>query len=501
MNPIQPTAEAVAVKGNRIVRVGTTEEVSYLIGKDTQIVYLDWRCVVPGFIDTHIHVGDYARYLLWVDLAEANSIKDMQSRLAKHLEKTSKGKWVVGRGWDENKFEERRFPTRVDLDAVSPDNPVVFYYACGPICVVNSKALEIAGITKDTSDPLDGTIEKDAKGEPTGILRDTATDLAWSKVPEPSEAELVEASVLACEKIVSAGITSIHWLATSKVDVAILRNLCRMARLPLRVNMVVPVTSMKDAGLTEGLDGEMAKIGGVEVTLDGYLANRTASLFQPYHTNPEINAGLLCKQSELQQSIDKIVMAGFQPIVHAMGDKAIDAALKAFANVPEKTRPRIDPAALLDTDLVNRVKERGVVVSVQPLVAASEFQVYSAVDVLGEDRARWLYPLKSLVSRGVRVCGGSDCPMEPLNPLLGIQSVVTREYISAEQLNLNDALRLYTVNAAYASGEENQKGSVEEGKLADLTVLSKDPREVPSNKIHEIKVEMTVVDGKVAYMS
>ena len=500
MNPLQPLAEAVAIRGTRIVRVGTTEEASFLIGKDTKIVYLDWGCVVPGFIDTHIHVGDYARYLMWVNLTGSNSIKEMQRRLAQSLKRTPKGKWVVGRGWDEKLFEEKRVPTRFDLDAVAPENPVIFYCAAGPVAVVNSKALQLAGISKSTRAHMGGTVDKTPEeGEPTGILRDAATDLAWNKVPEPTAEELVEAAATACEKIVAAGITSIHWLATSQVDLQILRSLCKSGKLPLRVYMVVPLSFLDRLGSFEGLGEEAARVGGAEVCVDGYLAMRTAALSKPYKGTPPVNAALLCTQTELQTSVGKIADAGFQAVAHAMGDKAVDAALKVFEALPQGRRNRIDPAALLNQELIKRVKQQQVVVSVQPLVAASEFQVYSAVEALGEDRARWLYPLKTLLKRGICVCGGSDCPMEPLNPLLGIQSLVTREFFPDEQLSVNEALSLYTVNAAYASGEENLKGSIEEGKLADFTVLSRDPREVPPNEITGITVELTVVGGKVVY--
>ena len=226
MNPLQPSAEAVAVKGDRIVKVGTTEEISHLIGKDTKIIHLDWRTVVPGFIDTHIHVADFGRFLLWMDLAAADSIKQMQNLLKKHLEKTPAGKWVMGRGWDENRFAEKRLPTRFDLDAVSPNNPVIFYHQCGQICVVNSQALKLAGITKRTDAPKGGVIERNVEtGEPTGVLRESATDLVWKVVPEPSNEELAEAAGLACEKIAASGVTSIHWLASSEIELSILQRL------------------------------------------------------------------------------------------------------------------------------------------------------------------------------------------------------------------------------------------------------------------------------------
>jgi hypothetical protein len=500
MNKAQPYAEAIAVKDNRILKVGTTEEISCLISKETKIVYLGYRAVLPGFVDTHIHVADFARFLMWLNLTDSNSIIQMLNLLAQRLDRTSPGKWIVGRGWDENRFLERRTPTRYDLDVVSPNNPVLFYHAAGLVCVVNSKALELAGITYQTLSPTGGIIEKDPEtGVPTGVLRETATDLVWRKISESSIDELAEVTALACEKIVEAGITGVHWLAESQADVAILKKLQASGKLPLRVFMVVPEHLLADLALKEELDGEFAKIGGVEILADGYLASKTAALFQPYREAQAANGKLLCTPKDIGTSASRITKDGFQIIIHAMGDKAIDAALTAIKKLPKKNRPRIDQAALLNEELIQRIKTSKVIVSVQPLVAASEFTVYSAIEHLGEDRARWLYPLKTLFNKGICVCSGSDCPMEPLNPLLAIQSAVNRQTYPEEQISVEEALQMYTTNAAYANHEENTKGTIEEGKLADFTVLSQSPFDVPPNKIQDIAIEMTIINGKIIH--
>jgi predicted amidohydrolase YtcJ len=498
MTKAQPLVEAVAIKGNRILKAGSTEEITYLIDQNTQIIYLEGSTVLPGFIDTHIHVADFGRFIMWMDLASAASINQMQVQLGMRLEKTAAGKWVVGRGWDEQRFTEKRLPTRYDLDMVSPNNPVLFYHQSGQIALANSKALELAGVTKATDPPLGGFIDKNPETEePTGVLRETATDLVWKMVPETGMDELVDAAALACEKIVQAGITSIHWLAESASDVAILKRLVAAGKLPLRVYMVVPASLLGDSALLDGLQESFVKIGAVEVQVDGYLASRTAALAKPYHD--EENGGkLLCTQTELKEAAKNVVSKGFQLVLHAMGDKAVDTALNVVEATEQAGRVRIDPAALLNPALIQRLKQLKVVVSIQPLVAASEFSIYDAMDHLGEDRARWLYPLKTLLNEGVRVCGGSDCPMEPLNPLLSIQSAATRRFFPEEQLTVDDALKMYTVNAAYASCDEKEKGTIEEGKLADLTVLSQDPHETTS-RIQDIAIELTIIDGKVAY--
>jgi predicted amidohydrolase YtcJ len=349
MNQSRPYAEAVAVKDGKILKVGTTEEVSYLIGKDTTIIYLDYRTVVPGFIDTHMHVADFARFLMWLDLTGAGSINEMQSSLKEFVQKTAKGKWIVGRGWDEKRFEEKRLPARLDLDAVSPCNPVILYYVCGQMCVVNSCALALAGLTKDSISPVGGAIGKDAEtGELTGLLREAATDLVWRLVPEPSNEEVAKAAEMALETVAEAGITSIHWLATSQIDVTILRTLRKQKNLPLRIYMIIPENLLNSLDLAEDFNCEFVRIGGVEVSLDGYLASGTAALLQPYHSDLAVKGKLLCTPAKLRASANKISKAGWQLVLHAMGDKAIETALTTIEALKKTGRRRIDQAALLN---------------------------------------------------------------------------------------------------------------------------------------------------------
>ncbi len=505
MNLSQPCAEAVAVKGGRIFKVGTNEEISQLIGKDTKVIRLKGKTVVPGFIDTHIHVADFGRLLTWVELDDVNSIKEMQNSLRKRVQKTPKGKWVIGRGWDQTRFAEKRLPTRFDFDVVSPDNPLIFYHRSGQICVVNSKALELAGVTEQTSSPPEGMIDKNAEtGELTGILRGNATNFVWDVIPEPSEQELVEATELACEKILEAGVTSVHWMTLSSIELSIIRTLLAQNRLPIRVYVIIPVNLLNSIGDLRSIAGSALTVGGAVISADGYLAAKTAALFQPYIDGSEASGNLLCTQEEMKKAAAKILKRGLQLVIHAMGDKAVDAALttieKTSKEAPRKdARNRIEQAAVLNEKLMNRMKKQKVIVSVQPCVAASEFSVWSATEHLGAERARWLYPLKTLLKKGIHVVGGSDCPMEPLSPLMGIQAVVTREFFPEERITIGEALHMYTVEAAYSSGEENIKGSVETGKLADLTVLSHNPAKVPPNEIENIAVEMTIVGGKLVY--
>jgi len=508
LNSSQPSAEAIAIKNTKIVKVGTNKEINLLIGKDTKILDLQGRTVVPGLTDSHIHVADFGKFLTWIDLKAVSSIEEMQRRLREHAQNMPKGRWIIGNGWDQACFVEKRYPNFRDLDEASPDNPVVLYHQCGRVCVVNSKALELAGVTNKTLALSGGEIEKDAEtGEPTGILRENATDLVWKTVPEPSEEEIIEATSLACKKIVEAGVTSIHWILTASNEFLILKRLHAENKLPLRVHIIVPAKFLDqindlDSFLESG--NKMDRQLGVKVFVDGSLAARTAALCESYLDDPAEKGQLLYSQDELNVLVVKAQKANLRLVIHAMGDQAIDLTLiaieKALMEAPLKNhRYRIEHASVLNKDLIRRIKKLGIIVSVQPKCVLSEFSVWSAVDRLGPKRARWLYPLKTLVTEGIRVIGGSDCPMEPLSPLLGIQAAVTRQYFPEEQITVDEALRMYTLNAAYASSEESIKGSIEEGKLADLTVLSGDPTAVPPSKIGEINVSMTVVGGKIAY--
>ena len=507
MNASQLHAEALAVKKDRIVHVGTNNEISRWIGKNTKVISLKGKTVVPGIIDTHLHVADFGRMLTWVDLTGVKSIKELKSKIRKRALKVPRGKWIMGHRWDETSFAEKRYPNLRDLDDVSPDNPVVLYRQYGRVCVVNSKALELAGVTKGTNSLLGGAIDKEAEtGDLTGILRENATDLVWKIIPEPTEDDIMEAAGLACEKIVEAGITSVHWIISSSKEISIIRRLSVENKLPLRIYVIIPADLLDNLlGLDpfKGFRDYVVRLGGVLIFADGFLAARTAALHESYSDDPATKGKLLCTQEEMNASVIRVQKAHLQPIIHAMGDRAIEAALAALEEISEKPkedcRCRLEQAALLDKSLVQRVKKQKLTISIQPRVIDSEFSAWSATDHLGMARARWLYPLKTLLNAGVHVIAGSDTPMEPLSPLQGIQAAATREFFPEERITVYDALRIYTIYAAYASFEENIKGSIEAGKLADVTILSNDPQSVPQNEIGDIEVEMTIIGGRVVY--
>lgn len=502
MNTNQPCAEAVAVKGNLITSVGTNKTVSVLIGKETKVIRLNGQTVLPGFIDTHIHVSDFGRLLTWLNLENANSIKEIQSCLSERIKQIAKGKWVIGRGGDQDRLAEKRMPTRFDLDAFSPDNPVVLYHQSGQVCVVNSKALELANVNQQAN----AGVEKNPQtGEPSGILRGEATNLVWQVIPEPTQKELYQATCIALEKVVQAGVTSIHWIVLSETEILTIKKIVSQNKLPLRVYLIIPENLLdKSLPILRNLKHEFLKFGGALIFADGYLASRSAALLQPYSDKLEEKGKLLCPQKEMSKLADKIEQAGLQLVIHAVGDRAVEAALRVLEEksnqAPRKDfRPRLEQVAVLNEELIERIKKQQALVSVQPCVVSSEFTVWSAIEHLGSERAKCLFPLKTLISRGIKVAAGSDCPMEPLNPLLGIQAAATREPFPEEQISVEDALHMYTVNGAYASFEEQIIGSIEVGKLADFTVLSKDPQTVSPKQIKEIEVEFCIINGKIVY--
>jgi predicted amidohydrolase YtcJ len=334
-------------------------------------------------------------------------------------------------------------------------------------------------------------------------VREAAHDLVWSSVPELSEEELAQACSLACEKAVEAGLTSVHWLAYKPNEIRILQRLREQDKLPLRVYIIIPVEFLSfliDAGLSTGFGDHTLRLGGLKVLADGSLGARTAALNEPYNDDGSTMGILCCRQKQLNEMILEAQKVGFQMCVHAIGDRALSVVLNAFEKAGrhsnDKMRHRVEHASVLSRQLVKRLKKLGLVVCVQPHFVISDFWVEAR---LGRERARWTYPFKTLIENGVLLAGGSDCPVEPISPLLGVYALVARKSFPTERVTVEEALKIYTINAAYASSEEKVKGSIEKGKLADFTVLSHNPLAVKPEKIKDIKVEMTVVGGKMRF--
>jgi predicted amidohydrolase YtcJ len=501
----KPLAEALAIKGNKIINVGNNEEIFQHVNGKTKIIDLNGKTVIPGLIDSHMHVADFAKTLCWINLEGARSIAEIKSLVKKHAETTLKGKWIIGRGWDEEKLVGKRSPKASDLDEVAPNNPVVLYKARGRVCVVNGLALEIAGKFENLKDLKISGVDVDPQtGKPTGILSGPATDLIWKLVPDATAEELMELIETAFKKILEAGITNVQWIVSSAQELYAIKGIVEKGKLPIRVYLIVPMETLTMNILHELklMENERFKVGGAVLYADGYLASKTAALTEPYKNSQ--NTGKLFYDAERMEKLLQLIgKTGLQSVIHAMGDRAIKETLKAIKAVLThhplgNVKFRIESAAILPLELVKKIASLGLVVSIQPYMAHSELEFWEAGESIGE-RIRWLYPLKSLIQEGVIVAGGTDCPMEPLNIFAHIKTAITRQKPVEERITVYEALRMYTTNAAYSMGEHNIKGTIEEGKLADLTVLSENPVMVPPEKIDRIKAELTMVGGEIAH--
>jgi len=496
-------AQAVAVRGERILCVGKNSDVKRLVGRRTRVIDLRGRTVVPGMIDTHIHFIDYGLSLERIDLRGVRSIAEIQAKVASKVEKSPPGLWILGRGWDQERLKERRYPDRHDLDKVSPENPILLNRVCGHVCVTNSLGLQLANVTNETPDPLGGQIDKEAgTREPTGVLRDKAMSLVWQHVPPPTIDDLVTAIHVASTRALSAGLTTVHALLKDSSYVEALQKARATGKLGIRVYMGIPVDLLDcliRLGIRTGFGDTWLKIGCVKVLLDGSLGGRTAALKEPYADDPGNRGLLLYRDDEFRQLVERAHSSGYQLAIHAIGDHAVELALGAIQRALDRHhrkdhRHRIEHASIISSEQIERLANMGVVASVQPAFVTSDFW---ATDRVGKDREECVYPFKTIFRKAI-ASAGSDCPVERIDPLEGIWAAVTRGgFHPKERLKVGDALRMYTVNGAYASFEEKEKGSITEGKLADMIVLSRDPFKAPPNELKSIEVEEAIIGGRV----
>lgn len=506
LNPVQPQAKAIAVRNGKIVAVGSNAEIRKYVRSGTKVIDGKNRTVVPGLVDCHVHMTGFGFFLQALNLKDATSIEEVQRRLRTYADEHREKRWILEGRWDQEGFVDKRYPTRWDLDAAVADRPVFLVRVCGHIAVANSKALQLAGITRATI-VKGGKVDLDsATGQPSGIIRGNALRLLWRAVPKPTMKQLEEACVSACRKAAEAGLTCVHWLVESADEIRVLRKLCSEGRLPIRVRLGVSVELLEkldNSGLLKDFRNDMLRMGFVKILSDGSLGARTAALKNPYSDKPDTNGIMLYTQRKLNQLVSKAHEAGLQLGVHAIGDRAVEATLKAFERALERFprqnhRHRIEHCSVLNPKLIRRMKQLGLIASVQPIFADSDFWI---VDRVGKNRARWVYPFKTLMKEGVVVAAGSDCPVEDINPLRGVSASVARRDCSDEALAMKEALETYTSNAAYASFDEDKKGSIEVGKVADFTILSDDLFKIQPYNIKEVTVKMTIVDGKIVYSS
>lgn len=508
-----PKAESVAIYGSRIVAVARTAEVERLIGPTTRVVDLHGKAVIPGMVDSHIHFVSYALRAQEVDLDGAATLEEAVGRVEERVERAGRGEWIVGGGWDKNLWEKEGFPKKEDLDRVSPDNPVALSSKDGHTLWVNSVALSKASITRETPNPQGGEIERDLEtGEATGILKENATRLVESVIPEPTVERIEEALKSAIKTAQSYGITSIHNHEGRK-EFRAFQGLLAKGELGLRVFMTIPADSLDSAiqvGLMTGFGNEKLRVGTTKLFADGALGSQTAAMLEPYEGDPT-NRGIIATPKERMRAlIGKASANGLGVAVHAIGDRANRMVLDIIEEVSKtelgKTvMYRMEHAQHLSPRDVERFGRLGVIASIQPIHISLDMDI--ADRRLGR-RSRWAYPMRTLLDTGAMLTFGSDCPVMTMDPILGIYTAVTRKRVSGypsggwhpeERITVEEAVRAYTKDAAYASGEEGIKGTLEVGKLADLVVLSEDIFEVQEEDIPRVRVEMTILDGEIVY--
>lgn len=515
--PGRPWVEAVAVKGNRVLRVGTTGEINRLRTKTTRVMDLNGTLVLPGFIDSHTHFLDGGFSLLRIQLRDARSREEFTARVARKAGELGKGAWILSGDWDHQQFDPPELPRKEWIDEATPENPVCVNRLDGHMVLVNSLALKSAGITKDTPSPQGGEIHKDPRtGDPTGILTDAAIDLVMKHVPEPSFDEKLRAAEAALRHAAELGVTSVHDMAeASRFEVY--QELLKQGRLTCRIFLYIPVSEVSlylRLMLKTPFGNDFLKIGGLKGFVDGSLGSATALFFDPYSDDPK-NFGLLHAQmfpeGIMEKRISDADRAGLQVAVHAIGDKANFLLLEIFDRVALQTGPRdrrwrIEHAQHLRPQDIPRFEKLGVIASVQPYHAIDDGRW--AGKKIGPERVRFTYAFQSLLENNVVLACGSDWPAAPLDPLQGIYAAATRRtldgnhpqgWVPEEKISLEDVLRGYTINGAYAEFAEDIKGSIEEGKLADLTVLSRNIFKIPPEEIGATEVVMTVCDGKIVF--
>jgi predicted amidohydrolase YtcJ len=522
MNERQPRAEAIVVEGDRIVFVGSNEHAKKLQGPDNHIVDLGGKTVVPGLTDSHCHIFGIGEREMNLNLEGANTLEDFLARVKERVAKTERGKWVTGRGWIETFWKPPQFPTRANLDKIAPDNPVFLTRADGHAAIANSAALRIAKIDKETPNPFGGEILRDKQtGEATGMLLDHAQDLVSKNIPGPTEAERREAFVVGVKRELSLGWCEIQNAGSNLDDLPPMRQALEAGQCKLRVYNAVYAPGPAGAALLH--DGPVLNQFDhrftqrtIKVVFDGALGSRGAALLEPYSDAPETSGYLTQKEAELQPIFEEALRKGVQIETHAIGDRAnrviLDLYEKAMKAVPPEQRKiraprwRVEHAQILSASDLPRFAKLGVIASMQPSHAISD--LFFAPSRLGKERLAGAYAWQSLLKSGAVVTGGSDAPVERGAPMIEFYAAVARKSIKGESadgwhpeqaVSRDQALKMFTMSPAYAAFEEQDKGSIEVGKLADLTILSKDIMKIPAPEILTTTCAMTVIGGEIVY--
>jgi len=517
VNENQPYAEAVVVEGNKIKFVGTTKDARKFIDASTKVIDIEGKLMLPGFNDSHLHLTSGGQYLLGINLRPALSKEEFVEMIQSYILKRSLpiSTWITGGRWDHELWPEKILPTKELIDPFTENTPVFVSRIDGHVGLANSKALELAGITKHTRDPDGGLIERDEDGNPTGILKDNAMDLVFKVIPPSSLEENIEAALRALEEARKLGITSVQDM-TQPDEFEAYNQILKNGELTCRIYSIWPIDKYEDivrAGVTVGNEEGFLKRGGLKAYSDGSLGASTAWFFEPYFQDPT-NSGLaidIVTNGNLEKWATDADRNRLQICTHAIGDRANAFMLDLYEKIKSQNSPwerrfRIEHAQHIRKEDIKRFSKIGVIASVQPYHCIDD-GVW-AEKRIGPERIKTTHPYKSLLKSGAVVAFGTDWPVAPLNPLYGIYAAVTRQtvdgknpdgWIPEEKLSVEEAIKCYTLNAAYASYEEKIKGSIEPGKLADFVVLSDDILSIDQEKIKDVVVEMTIFDGEIVY--
>jgi hypothetical protein len=513
-DPARPEAQAVAVRGERVVAVGTDAEVRRLVGPGTRVIDARGGMVAPGFIDSHVHFVTGGFRLASVQLRDARTPAEFAARIRDFARTVPAGTWITGGDWDHEQWGGA-LPERAWIDSVTPDHPVWVNRLDGHMSLANSAALRAAGVTRATAEVPGGTVVRDARGEPAGVLKDNAMGLVDRVVPEPSAAMSDRALDAAMRYVAAQGVTSVHNMGTW-ADLATFRRAHAAGRLATRVYAVVPLDAweqLRDTVAARGRGDAWLRVGGLKGFVDGSLGSHTAAFHAPFSDAPADSGLLVNEPGDLYRWTSGADRAGLQVMVHAIGDRANALQLDVFERVarengPRDRRFRVEHAQHVAPADVRRFGALGVIPSMQPYHAIDDGRW--AEKTIGPERIRTTYAFRSLLDAGARLAFGSDWFVAPPTPLEGIYAAVTRRtlddrnpggWVPEQKVTVEEALRAYTATAAYASFEEGEKGTLAPGRLADLVLIDRDLRAIPPETIRDARILATVVGGRVVYQA
>lgn len=509
-NPQQASAEALAVYEDTFAFVGRNNGARAYIGNDTRVIDAEGAFITPGFIDAHVHFITGGLRLSSVKLRTAGSPEEFINRIKLFTQSVKPGTWITGGDWDHENWGGE-LPRREWIDSVTADYPVWINRLDGHMALANTAALKIAGIKKNVKDIAGGEIVRDKNGALTGIFKDNAMVLLERLAPEPTDEQKEKALEAAMDYVSARGVTSVHHMS-GYMDV--LERFHDEKKLKTRIYAAMPIDQwqqLADKVEEEGFGDKWLRIGCLKGFMDGSLGSRTAAFYQPFVDAPEDSGMLVNDPSQMYEWVSKADSAGLQPMIHAIGDRAIGTVLDIYAQVERENasrsrRFRIEHAQHIAHRDIERFQQLNIIASMQPYHIIDDGRW--AEKVIGTERSRLTYAFRSLMDAGVKVAFGSDWFVAPPAPLEGIYAAVTRRtldgknpqgWVPEQKIKVEEALKAYTINAAYASFEEHSKGSLEVGKLADFTLIDRNLIKIPSNEIKDAKIKMTVVGGKIVY--